>query len=290
MTIYKNGLMVWQLKKYFSSHYSDIFDLIDIHSIIDSSLTYRENFNILKNEFDLISEQEFNLKFSEIITNIEILFNSKSTELFNILQDIKENSIKLYNRILNQLEIKDEDIKYLMLDFNPIKPNDFRENIYIELKNILKSLHRKHKQKIQNAHRIFKDNYTQINNFIDISYNAIINDINKVVNILKSNKDLKFYKVFKNEYKFFFQNGFIGITKNQLSNEWYISHNNTTYKEFNYFVLHKSFKYLEGVKRKAWVENNKGNIEYYYKDYKVFNATNGNLKNEFNNTIKGIKV
>ena len=92
-----SGLIVWQLKKYFKSHYSDIYDLLDIHYLIDRTLSYQENFNILKTGYDLLADKDFNLKFNDVKLQLELLYNSKNIELFNIL----EQSLTEANEILS---------------------------------------------------------------------------------------------------------------------------------------------------------------------------------------------
>ena len=75
--------------------------------------------------------------------------------------------------------------------------------------------------------RGFKDNYATLSNSVNIAQYKPIDNINKVVAILKSRNDLKRFFQRNNEYNFIFKNGNIKIALNQLLKIWFIAENST---------------------------------------------------------------
>ena len=127
----------------------------------------------------------------------------------------------------------------------------------------------------------FKDNYTTLNDYISIAQYKPIDKIHKVVNILKSNKELKYFKQEGNQYKFMFRNGgIIILSLNQLLKTWYVYLNTTGLSKLSYFSLHRTYKHFMGIKRQSYVEDNKGFIKYSHKDGIMFNANDNNLNND----------
>lgn len=290
-----NNLMIFKLKEYFKTNYADIWDLIDIDSEIDKTLTYEENFNHLKQNFDLLFN-DYEIKINEVKTYMELFNNSTDInakrELISILNEVKTENKRLFNKLLTHLDIDINDYEYFIIDSLSIKKDiepkqinsELRIKTALQIKVILKSLN----QKL----RVFRHNYNSIENDINISQNSLIENIYKVVNILKSKIRIKCFKCHgtailkytngnpikcgcnkgyfeiakfqqsNNEYKFIFRNGLIIFEYDKFLNCHKVVTNTTHFKSLNYFVYRKSFKFWNGIKRMAWVENNKGHIKY----------------------------
>ena len=191
------------------------------------------------------------------------------------------------------MDIDINDYEYFIIDSLSIKKdvepeqidNELRIKTALQIKVILKSLN----QKL----RTFRHNYNSIENDINISENSLINNIYKVVNIIKSKIKIKcfkcngtailkysngnrikcgcnrgFYEIAKfqqynNKYEFIFKNGIIVFEYDKFLNCHKVVKNTTHFKTLNYFVYRKSFKFWNGIKRQSWVENNKGHIKYF---------------------------
>ena len=136
--------------------------------------------------------------------------------------------------------------------------------------------------------RGFKDNYATLSNSVNIAQYKPIDNINKVVAILKSRNDLKRFFQRNNEYNFIFKNGNIKIALNQLLKIWFIAENSTGLNHLGYFNLQKTYKHFVGIKRQSFVENNKGIIKYSYQDSLMFDATDNNLNSELKTLIHSI--
>ncbi|MEK6883451.1 MAG: hypothetical protein AABY22_27740, partial [Nanoarchaeota archaeon] len=83
------------------------------------------------------------------------------------------------------------------------------------------------------------------------------------------------------DYVFMFKNNsLIVMSLNLLTDVYYISKNTTKQKTLSFFIAHKTFKYCNGIRRKQYVHNDIGYLEYYYANNNIFNATDSNLNNE----------